>query len=393
MITPLQWKQLGIAFAVATVGLVGGSVVGGLRTPKTVPSPSTQPVIAEKIVVATDAPIIAPTPSPQVSTKPSVTASPKPKISPKPQASVAKRPFNWGITIMPFPLRESNDLLLPEQFRLAHELGLNIVRVEYAVNNEAMNYLAVEQAKKYGLKLVFIIPWGPNDIFTDSDLYNNAYRYVAGIVAKHKGDVAVYQLANEVASVALKEGVHGADRVDYDNHKYTATTTWLKAAAKAVKDTDPGAKRLVNDHWIHNGYFETFLKEGGDFDILGWNWFSEMGNDMDRVVIDKKTGQIYKLLTKLKAHKKEIWLTEVNRRLGSNDGNEKAQADFIQTMAEYAYKQPSITGFFVFNMIEDQTAPPKERGYGIVKVNPETKWVSGFKEAFGRYQALIKAKK
>ncbi len=69
---------------------------------------------------------------------------------------------------------------------------------------------------------------------------------------------------------------------------------------------------------------------------------------------------------KLKSYNKPIWLTEVSRRLGSQGGKEKEQADFIKTMATYATKQSAINGFFVFNLLEDQAASPQERGYSII---------------------------
>lgn len=385
-----QVRQLGVIISIAAVGLFSGSLVaiGGASEPRTKPTISPTPFVLPSPVK----PVTLASPSPSPS--PVVKAKPQP-VKKRPAPAKPKRPdFNWGITIQPFPFREQNEQFLPEQLRLAAELGVSVVRIDYTPGNDAINQLILEQAKKHHLKLVFIIPFGPKDIFTDPNLYDNAYRYVADIVGKYKGQVPVWQLANEVGAVALVDGLHhGVDRVDYPEDKYKAVSTWLSAATKAVRDTDPAAKRLVTDHWVHVGFFDRFLAEGGDFEILGWNWFSDMGTNMDRVTINPQTGQTYNLLSKLKSFKKELWLTEVNRRLGSHGGKDKEQADFIQTMAEYAYGNPAINGFLVYNLVEDQTARVEESGYSLIHIDIDNKWVTGLKAAFGRYQALIKAKK
>ena len=379
---------------IAALGLLTGAVVAAARTPAKADT-----------ALATPSPTTRPSPSPSRSLaviKPSPVPSVTPKSSPKPTSSPArpltnqsqKRSFLWGATIQLFPFKENNSPFLPEQFRLAHELGLNVVRADYSLTDSAMNQLAIDQADKYNIALVFIIPFGPKDIFTDSNLSSDAYQYVHAIVAAHKGQVPVWQLATEPASVALIDGGHyGVDKVDYPDSKYVPVATWLKAASKAVHDADPAARRMINDQWTHVGFFDRFLADGGDFDILGWNWFSDMGTDMTNPVINTATGQHYALMQKLVSFHRDIWITESNRRGGSHDGNETAQANYIQTMAEKAYANPAIKAYLVFDLVEDQSAPSQEQGYGIVNVNLVTDWTASFKAAYGRYQNLIASKK
>lgn len=394
-----HFKQFLTIGLIAIVGLGAGTIVAAKAIKVKTDTSSTDnqgnatkptKLKSQSVVV----PVVSPSPTANAigSTKKSgpskVATNKKPTEKPKP------RSFRWGATLLSFPFREKNEEFLPEQFRLAQELGIDTVRVEYAVNNVESNHKVVEQAKLKNIKVMFVIPFGPNDIYSDAKLYDNAYRYVYDIVTRHKGQVPVWQLATEVASVAIIDGSrHGVDRVDYSETKYQAVSTWLKAATKAVKDADPSAFRLLNDQWIHVGFFDRFLKEGGDFDILGWNWFSDMGNDWNNPLINSKTGQRYKLMDKLKSFKRDIWITEVNRRLGSSGNNEKAQADYIATMADKAYADPAIKAFLVYNLVEDQGAPVAEAGYGLVYTDKNTYWVTGLKQAFGRYQALIKAYK
>lgn len=300
-------------------------------------------------------------------------------------ATVASPKFHWGATLRPelFPNTSDNEKFLPEQFKAMKELGLTTLRTDYNTKNLKQNQQVLDLAKKHGMEVVFIIPFGPNDIWTDKNLYDNSYKYVNAIVKRHKGQVKVWQLGTEVASVALKSGgLHGVDGVDYPEAKYKAVSTWLTAATKATKDADPDAKRLLNDQWVHVGFFDRFIKEGGQFEIIGWNWFSDMGTNIEKPTLDAKTKQTYNLMDKLKSYNKEIWLTEVNRRNGDADGNSKAQADYIETMANYVTKNKSISGFIVFHFIGEQ-------GYGIANLNFDGKAIGEKKPAFATYKKLI----
>lgn len=303
------------------------------------------------------------------------------KASPSATSATA---FHWGVTLRPelFPAIADNIAFLPKQFEALKALGVTTVRVDYSTKNEQLNQKVLELAKQNGMEVVFIIPFGPNDIFTDKNLSNNAYNYVSTIVKRYP-DQQIWQLGTEVASVALKNsGLHGVDAVDYPEDKYKAVSTWLMAATKATKDVNPSAKRLLNDQWVHVGFFDRFIKEGGQFEIIGWNWFSDMGTNIEKPTLDAKTNQTYNLMDKLKSYKKEIWLTEVNRRGGDADGNSKAQADYIATMANYAAKNKSINGFIVFHFIGEQ-------GYGIADVNYGAKTLSVYKQAYTAYKDLI----
>lgn len=301
--------------------------------------------------------------------------------------------FAWGITVLTFPFRTYQEPFTGVQMAEAKQLGVNYVRVDYLPTNPKAAEVAVEAARANGLKVVLVIPFGPKDIFTDKALANNTESYVSAIVKRFKGKVAVYQLATEVASVALANNAaaHGIEKKDYPADKLAAVTTWVKTAATTVASVDPSAKRLVNDQWVHVGFFDHYFAAGGNFDLLGWNWFSDMGTNMETVVIDKAKNQKYQLLSKLKSYNKPIWLTEVNRRLGSQGGQERAQADFIKTMANYAARQNAINGFFVFNLLEDQAAPEKERGYSIITATDTGKEqkITGRKPAFEGYRKAI----
>lgn len=308
--------------------------------------------------------------------------------------SGSSKSFAWGVTLLTFPFPTYRPEFTTVQMTEADKLGLNYIRVDYAPSNPAATDLAVDESIKNGIKVVLVIPFGPKDIFTNKNLEADTRTYVGDIVKRYKGKVAVYQLATEVASVALRNNasLHGIDIKDYPADSLNAVTTWVKVGAETVKATDPSAKRLVNDQWVHTAFFDNYFAKGGELDILGWNWFSDMGTTMDTVTLDAKKNQTYALMEKLKGYNKPIWLTEVSRRLGSQGGNEKAQAEYLTTMANYAKSQSHIKGFFVYNLLEDQVAPEKERGYSLITAADQNnaQKVTGHKAAYDTYQKIIK---
>ncbi len=305
-----------------------------------------------------------------------------------------KKELAWGVTVLTFPFPTYKESFTRTQIQEAKKLGINTIRVDYVPTNPKASEVAVDEARKQKLEVVLLIPFGPKDIFSDKDLAANTDRYVTDIVNRFKGKVSVYQLATEAASVALNNDAskHGIKSSDYPASRLKAVITWVKTASETVKRVDPSAKRLVNDQWVHVGFFDQLLAEGADFDILGWNWFSDMGTTIDTVTLNQQTGETYQLLSKLESYNKPIWLTEVNRRQGSNGGKEPEQAAFITTMGDYVASRPVIKGFFVFNLLEDQAAPPQEKGYGIITAtdNGKEQLITGHKAAFDAYKTVIK---
>ncbi len=375
-----RFKLVLIILLIAITGLGAGAFFAAQRTdtPNLAQSSPAGTVSVEPVADATASA------GPKV--VPIASASSSPRVSAKP--SPTKQPFVWSVTIRPFLYHEmdKNRAFLPAQMDLAKELGVTSVRVDYSDKQPWMNDLVLAEAKKRGIEVIFILPLGPNDTRTDPKLYDNAYRYVYNIVKKYKDQVKVWQLGTEVATVALKKpDMQGISTVDYPKETYTHVATWLMAATRAVKDADPEARRMLNDQWIHVGFFKKFIAEGGQFEIIGWNWFSDMGGSsrVEQLLVNNDPKQKFRLMDTLKSFNKEIWFAEVNRRQGSLDGNEKAQDAFLKEMGQYAVKNKSVHGFIVFLLIG-------EEGYSLVHPNLEGMTIRAKKPVFTTYQQLIR---
>ncbi|OGD57201.1 hypothetical protein A2V71_02185 [Candidatus Berkelbacteria bacterium RBG_13_40_8] len=103
-----------------------------------------------------------------------------------------------------------------------------------------------------------------------------------------------------------------------------------------------------------------------DYDIIGWDWFSDMGFMADAKLFDGTS-----LVDKLKTFNKPIFLAEVNQRPEGSGGQqgmpEQKQADFISKMAEWAYNSGIVRGFMVLELTDvPNTGADFTDYYGLV---------------------------
>lgn len=147
------------------------------------------------------------------------------------------------------------------------------------------------------------------------------------------------------------------------------------------------AKVVITVHWTHTAYVDMILKDKVDFDILGWDWYADMG-----LMNEKKLTDGTLLVDKLRSYKKPIILAEVN---GTATDKQDAQADFIANMAEWAYNSGFIKGFFVHELSDTAEWPGRKANFfGLVKVKkiPGGTYSYDFgdpKDAFYAYQKVI----
>jgi len=220
----------------------------------------------------------------------------------------------------------------------------------------------------------------------------------AGDLAKHfKGKVRYYQLLNEVSGAALKgPSQPGTDFArDFDQTKYRQIRDWVKGAGQGIKAADPSAKLLVSGQWTHTAMFEQLIKDGVSFDIIGWNWFSDMGDDLNKPIVAETGQQKITLLEKLRGFGKELWITELNYRPGANGQDEAAQAAYVKKVAETIYNYDVFKGLFVFELMDQSEVASKggkSEYYGIVKFAKDAQgnWIIGApKQAFDAYKSVI----
>jgi len=265
----------------------------------------------------------------------------------------------------------------------------------------------IKEANKKGIKILpVIIP--PIDLKKETNLdqiYKKSFDFAFKLVTIYKNDIDTWELNNEmdnysiiskgeinIVDVLWKSGIPRGDKKEhYSVERYNKARSILKGLADGVVSADKTAKRIINSTYMHIGFMHLLIKDNVDFEIIGWHWYSDMG-DMTKV-----RGN-YNLLEQLKILNKPIWITEFSRRNGSYGKNgesehssyiEKAVKGFIQLAKTYPIKK-----IFVYELLDEPHFGLNnvESHYGIIKVNKNQygKWsLSNDKQAFFLLKGLL----
>ena len=282
------------------------------------------------------------------------------QASDSPSLNGKKNGFVWGVTTRPYALARYNSGLWKDQVKLASDLGVGYVRIGWEpegwyknkMDPIGLNQALITEIEAQGMRTY--LSFGENGKITDSDSpYQDGYDLANKIASANKGQVDYYQLANEISSESLKGSEFPGDEEDqYDVEKYEKIRDWLKGATAGLKKADSAAKTVVVGQWTQTAFFDMLKKDSVDFDIIGWDWFSDMALMKDVKIFDGKA-----LTDKLKSFNKPVILAEVGHRPDGNktDGftvNEDKQDQFISEMASWAHGSGFIKGFFAFELTD-----------------------------------------
>ena len=306
-------------------------------------------------------------------------------------AKINNEPFLWGVTMRPHALSKYTAKGWDAQLAYTKELGTKYVRIAWQYDAmptpEKMFSNIIEANEKNGLSTYMIIESNP-DLTKIDNAYQNGYDAASSIATTFKGRIKYYQLLNEAGSVALKGGQYSGEKEsDYDTKKYEKVRDWIKGASAGIKKADPDAYRVVTDQWTHFAFLDMIQKDKVDYDIIGWDWFSDMGLMGDKKMADGKTA-----LEHLQVYNKPIILAEVNQRPDGPTENQKMdpvkQKEFMTKMAKWAYDSKVIKGFFILELMDVANLGASRNyvdRYGIIAANKNAK---GLGEIVGKLPAF-----
>ena len=303
-----------------------------------------------------------------------------------------QEPFMWGVNVNPSALRKYSLESWNKQLKYVNQLGASWIRLSF--DNEPSNkfeiYDEMIKAAEERQINIFLGLGSSKPIETIDNTYNDGYNIADEISKHYKGKIKYYQLMSEQGSGASNQNVSGEKESDYDPQKYEKVREWMKGASTAIRKNDQAAYIVITDQWLHTAYFEMLIRDKIDFDIIGWDWFGDMG-----LMEDKKLEDGTLLIDKIKSFKKPIILAEVNGRPDPKKGmNEQKQSDFIKQMADWAYNSGFIKGFFVHELVDLRPTEDKPQGdfYGLMefKKSSDGGYTFGDKRmAFNTYLEII----
>lgn len=303
-------------------------------------------------------------------------------------------PWHWGALVKPFGMGAPNGKYekskLITQLDLLKELGATDSRANVEFIPEIDDDF-VSLSLERRLRPTLIIEPTLEDFWLQAS-YPIALEVGKGIASRYKGRVPYYQLANEASGVAIKKGLSGQSKTDYDEKKYAIFKEWLRGLSDGVAQGDPKAKRIISANWLGTGVIERLIEDNVNFEIIGWNWYSDMGEDL----VVKQNGVDFNIPQYLSRYNKEFWVVELNRREGALDGNTAAQASYIQTVGTNLKAQTKVTGLFIFTLVDLCDSLDKDYGrMGLVALKQnadKTCSIEGKRPSFEVFAKLIAGK-
>lgn len=282
-----------------------------------------------------------------------------------PTQAVAEPDFLWGVYANQYSLSDPDDGgARPEVYAAMldaiRDLGMTHIRTNYLFVDpadygevlppdfeETLNDTWINAALKHGIQPILILDKGV-------DTYQASYDIGYKIASRYKGKIKYYQMVNEVNGAAIKPGFPGRTMDDYEPAKYQAVKRRLAGLGDGIRAADPNAQRVITANWLGTAIIDQLIADGVEFEVLGWNWFSDMGPDLTHKVLDD--GMVLDIPGHFAYAGKKFWLTEVNRHGGSFEGTAKggeaAQATWLADMAKTVATDGRISGFFAYTFTD-----------------------------------------
>lgn len=342
-----------------------------------------------------------------------------------------------------------------EQIELLKQLNMEIYRVDVHVNekgiwNEKEKDFTrlVEELHKNDIELlpvIFTNPWRTGEVEIGDDwdynkvkgiveannkfyfqsvkeldvweyYYDLAYRSLHSFTLKHGDKVNYYHIGNEIAyyviknyslidkdnKTDLKKNVDyffknlGGDEIIHffqsEEHakRIIASAAYVSGMIDGIKAVKPEATTVVNGTRIDYGYMKLLNMLDVDYDVIGWNWYSNFGpfNDYNT----KFKANVYQELVQI-GNGKPIWITELNKTLGSYYGEDTQFVDLKEQIDEI-YDLPKIESIIVYELIDMDYENPDwaESYFGLLKSPFQVSKSQLQKPAFDVYRFKVQEK-
>ena len=146
----------------------------------------------------------------------------------------------------------------------------------------AINDQLVKNKEKYGLRLYLILE-EIKDFDQNINYEKSASDFAQKIVARYKGKVDYYQLSNELSGVVYAEPSEPGEKLDagyglvMNKNRYEHVRRYATTLSREIRRLDPNAKIVITGHWVLINPVLELIKDGGQADIIGWNWGTGMG--------------------------------------------------------------------------------------------------------------------
>lgn len=259
--------------------------------------------------------------------------------------------FIWGMNVHARGYEAYPEANIEEHIRLCAELGTKMVR--FNVNPlSSSEHAYVDKAlllcEKYGMEMMMCLDG--LSMYNTQDEYEE---YHSSLAKRYKGRIKYYQLFNEmdVYCMHLSNGEvctgGDGDTIDqYNIERLQEVTPKLLGSIKGFRKSDPDAKLVVNFAWLHTAIIDYFMDNGAKWDIIGWDWYS----DMEKA--SSITNIFDYLLDRYPSY--DIIICECNI-WACNKYTEEEQSEFMIELINkvYNYNSTKIKGMIFYELLDE----------------------------------------
>lgn len=279
-----------------------------------------------------------------------------------------RKDFEWGIGGHNSAYPAYPERTYKEQVRLAAQMGCDIYRLNYNPTNLSMlNYLdkMVAEIQAYGMDVMLVMD---DTSGTPQDVANRA-KIVAGRYKKGSkyGFIKYIQVFGEVDVVALEQSgttyVYEGDKPEhYDPKVIDEWYAKFDAALSTIRSVNPDAKTVVSFSYLHYGFLLALLERGLEWDIIGPDWYQDMG-------------PFSKLMDRIKvAFPDHDFLICESNIMSTKNNADAPLSDWNWLLGEmhYCYNEERIIGFLFYELfdelyfLDDPNVPSREAHFGFV---------------------------
>jgi len=340
-----------------------------------------------------------------------------------------KSDFVWAVQCNVYSLykpgEHSDKKITEAKIKYLKQLGVSTVRVNFeshAVRDPNFRIIPHDQPNDYyinalhknGFDIILVIDPSISPELWDFDFEDEGYKIASYAAQRYFDKVKYFQTANEITGTianANKTGRTGANFKDefgmsYNQKVYNQVFDWTRGMQKGVRQYAPSSKLILSGHFVLYEVINRFIKDGSDFDILGWSWYDDSDGTsvFERLAPDGKTK--INLAEKLKGLGKDVWIIEANSYKGTytqdkttKDEAEAKQAKFISEFATQIKNSGYFKGFVVFELFDypiNKTVLNQEQEayWGLVEVTVEPDNINIIKRkkpAFNAYRDVIRS--
>ena len=200
---------------------------------------------------------------------------------------------------------------------------------------------------------------------SESESYQRGKTLGGNFAAKYGRYFTYYNLGNDLELPLLLSNKTGQSSSHYRQAQFKITAAYLKGMDEGIKLKDPDAKTMISAGWLHYGFLQMCQSYGVKFDVVAYNWYSDMEGAAAKSPIN--IPDITKKLTQL-FPSKPIWFTEFNFRYKSGSStNEADQSAFVTKFITKCKSNPQVKVAIIYELLNEPYKSTQESNYGIMK--------------------------